>query len=82
MECLGSQTIDELGRIILPRQLRVKLGLSERDSLSFYYVDNNTAILQIAEKLQVRKCVFCGAANIVKTINDKDICGDCLEKLS
>ena len=50
MENIGTRTIDELGRIVLPSEIRVKFGWGERDKLNMYYVDNNTLMLQLVEK--------------------------------
>jgi len=50
MERIGSRTIDELGRILLPNELRAKYGWDEGDTLALYYVDENTLMLQLSEK--------------------------------
>ena len=50
MERMGSRTIDELGRILLPNELRAKYGWDAGDTLALYYVDNNTLMLQLSEK--------------------------------
>ena len=50
MERMGSRTIDELGRILLPNELRTKYGWDAGDTLALYYVDNNTLMLQLSEK--------------------------------
>jgi len=36
MERIGTRTIDELGRIVLPGELMAKLGWGEKDNLSMY----------------------------------------------
>ena len=50
MKPFGSRKIDDLGRIILPSLLRGLLNLKEGDSVAIYYVDNNTAILQVEKE--------------------------------
>lgn len=60
MERLGTRKIDELGRVVLPSELRAKFGWGEKDSLAMYYVDDNTLMIQLAEKYQRQRCVFCG----------------------
>jgi len=40
MESYSSRTIDELGRLILHKELRQKLGLSEGDKVSLKIIDN------------------------------------------
>ena len=81
MERLGTRTIDELGRVALPNEIRAKFGWSEKDSLAMYYVDGNTLMVQLAEKYQGQRCVFCGTTEAVTAIHGKDICGSCLEKI-
>jgi len=46
----GTFTIDELGRIIIPTDVRAKLGWGEKDTISFQFADNNALTLQLAEK--------------------------------
>lgn len=49
MEKIGEKTIDELGRIILPLELRKKCNWEEQDNLSIYYVDKNTVVLKLVD---------------------------------
>jgi len=79
MERIGTRTLDELGRILLPSELRAKLSWTDKDTFAMYYVDRNTIMLQLMEKQQGTKCVFCGTAEALTTINGKDICGSCSE---
>ena len=79
MENIFTRTIDELGRIIIPGEIRSKFGWGERDTLSFQCVDGNTLMLQLSEKYPGQKCVFCGATTAVATVKEKDICGGCVE---
>jgi len=46
-----------------------------------YYVDGNTLMLQLAEKYPGAKCVFCGKTEAATSIQGRDICGDCVEKV-
>lgn len=72
-----SRGIDQLGRIVLPIELRRKLGIiEERDSLEFF-VDNDSIILQKYEP----SCTFCQNARNVYSFKGKNICPDCLREL-
>ena len=71
-----TRKIDELGRIVLPIELRRKMGIAEKDSLEIY-VEGDTIILQKYEPA----CIFCGNADDIVYYNDKRICRECLEKL-
>lgn len=68
--------VDELGRVVIPIELRRTLDIAERDALEIY-VD--------AEKIILRKyepaCVFCGSAEDVVSFQGKNICQKCLMAL-
>lgn len=65
--------IDDLGRIVLPIELRRTLGISERDSLEIY-VDQNNILLKKYEPA----CIFCGSADNITVYKDKNVCAHCL----
>jgi len=50
MEKIGTRTLDELGRIVIPKEARAKLGWDEKDTIDMYYANENTLMLQLAEK--------------------------------
>ena len=50
--------VDELGRIVLPIELRRTLNINEKDSLEIF-VDNDRIVLQKYEPA----CIFCGNAD-------------------
>ncbi len=68
--------VDELGRIVLPIELRRTLGITERDSLEIY-VDGSSIIL----KKYQPACIFCNDATDVVTYKGKNICAKCLKEL-
>lgn len=68
--------VDELGRIVLPIELRRTLEIAVKDAIEIY-VEGNTVILKKYEPA----CIFCGNAKNVTTYKDKNICADCLEEL-
>ena len=65
--------VDELGRIVLPIELRRTLNIAEKDSLEIY-VEDDTIILR---KFETR-CVFCGNTKKVVEYKGKNICPDCI----
>jgi len=69
--------VDELGRVVIPIELRRTLRISERDSLEIY-VDGERIILKKYEPA----CIFCGNAEQVIHFKDKIICHPCLEELN
>lgn len=68
--------VDELGRIVLPIELRRTLDIAEKDSLEIY-VDDNKIVLKKYEP----SCVFCGSSKDVIIFKGKNICHNCLNEL-
>lgn len=66
--------VDELGRIVLPIELRRTLDIAEKDALEIY-VDGNFIILKKYEPA----CIFCGDASDIHVYHGKNICSQCLE---
>lgn len=64
--------VDELGRVVLPIELRRTLGIDEKDALEIY-VDSDKIILKKYEPA----CVFCGNAENVQNFKGKNICREC-----
>ena len=69
--------VDELGRIVLPIELRRTLDISEKDALEIY-VDGPSIILKKYEPA----CVFCGNANNVNVFKNKNVCESCKNEIS
>lgn len=68
--------VDELGRIVLPIELRRTLNIDIKDPLEIY-VDGESIML----KKYQPACVFCGNSADVKQVRGKNICAGCIEEL-
>ena len=68
--------VDELGRIVIPVELRRTLGIEIRDPLEIF-TENNTIILRKYEPA----CVFCGNSKDIISIKGRNICGECISEL-
>ena len=68
--------VDELGRIVLPKELRKTLSIDIKDSLEIY-VEGEHIIL----KKYAPSCIFCGEAKDVNNYKGKNICASCLNEL-
>lgn len=68
--------VDELGRIVLPIELRRTLDIAERDSLEIY-VDGPSIVLR---KYQPA-CIFCDDAKNVVNYKGKNVCPNCIKAL-
>jgi len=78
----ASRKIDELGRIVLPIELRRLLDWDTADSIAVILnEENNFVTLRLSEKHHGSKCTFCGATEEAIKFNDKGICNNCLAKI-
>ena len=68
--------VDELGRIVLPAEIRQSLDIQTRDALEIF-TDEDKIIL----KKYTPGCTFCNGMDNVVYFADKRICADCLEKI-
>ncbi len=68
--------VDDLGRIVLPIELRRNLGIDIKDPLEIY-VDGDFIMLKKYEPT----CVFCGSATDVINFEGKNICRNCIADL-
>ncbi|MDD4803036.1 MAG: AbrB/MazE/SpoVT family DNA-binding domain-containing protein [Syntrophomonas sp.] len=69
--------VDELGRIVIPIELRRTMGIEEKDALEIY-VDSEKIILKKYEPA----CIFCGNADGVSNYKGKNLCKSCLTELA
>ncbi len=69
--------MDDLGRIVLPAELRRQFDIAERDAVEIY-TDGDKIVL----KKFKTSCVFCDAEDDLITYQDKAICPECVKKIS
>lgn len=69
--------VDELGRIVLPIELRRTLDIAERDELEIF-MENDRIVLQKFEPA----CLFCGSSRNLVTYRGKNICQECVNKMA
>ena len=69
--------IDELGRIVLPIEIRRTMHIDVRDPMEIF-VDGNSIILKKYEQ----ECVFCGSTKKVSSFKGRCICENCRKELS
>lgn len=68
--------VDELGRIVLPIELRRTLDIAERDELEIY-MEGDSIVLQKFEP----SCVFCASSQGLLSYRGKNICQDCVRNM-
>jgi len=68
--------VDELGRLVLPIEMRRVLDIAEKDTVEIY-VEGDNIILRKFQPF----CVFCGSTENTLAYQGKHICSDCVKKL-
>lgn len=68
--------IDELGRVVLPIELRRTLDVAEHDAFEIY-VDGEAIVLRKYEPA----CIFCGSDTDVVDYRGKKICKACIREM-
>ena len=68
--------VDELGRVVLPVEMRRTLGIEERDPMEISLV-GETITLRKVQNL----CIFCGGEKDLLEYNGKCVCGDCRKEI-
>lgn len=69
--------LDELGRIVIPKELRIQFDIKEKDSVEIF-VNDSSIILKKHEK----NCLFCGSTKKLTNFKDKLICHKCMEGIT
>ena len=69
--------VDELGRVVIPIEIRTQFRISEKDPIEIY-VDGTSIVLKKYEP----NCIFCGNTKNLISYKDKLVCSKCAEKLS
>ena len=70
------RNVDELGRIVIPKEMRIKMNIRSSDPIEIY-VEGDRIILTKYEYA----CLFCGNGIELSTFKEKKICAACLEEL-
>lgn len=68
--------VDELGRIVLPIEMRRTLDIAEKDALEIY-VEGSSIIL----KKYRPSCIFCDGSKDITIFKGKNVCPKCLKEL-
>ncbi len=66
--------IDDLGRIVLPSQLRKSLDLQCGDELEVYMEENCLVLKKFSPA-----CIFCGEIRGLMSFRGKNVCGKCIQ---
>ena len=69
--------LDELGRIVIPIEIRKRFGLGEKDALEIS-VEDETILLSKPQT----SCVFCGRGADLEMYRGRSVCRSCIEELA
>ncbi len=68
--------VDDLGRIVIPMELRRTLGINVKDPMAIL-VDGDRIILQKHHDM----CSICGSPDDILEIKDRPVCADCVSQI-
>ncbi len=69
--------VDELGRVVIPIEIRNQFDIVEKDQIEVY-VDDSSIILKKYEP----NCIFCGNTENLVEYKEKLVCDKCSSQLS
>ncbi len=72
-----TRPFDALGRIVIPMEVRTSLDIKPKDRLEIF-VEGDKIIL----RKPINTCVFCENSEDLISVEDKNVCRTCLEKIS
>jgi AbrB family transcriptional regulator, transcriptional pleiotropic regulator of transition state genes len=65
--------VDELGRIVIPMELRRTLGINVKDPIAIY-TEGDRIILEKSKD----SCALCGSETDVTTVKGRAVCAKCV----
>ena len=69
--------VDDLGRIVLPIELRRTLDIAERDELEIFMEDDRIVLRKYEPA-----CVFCSSEQGLISYRGKNVCQECARKIA
>lgn len=68
--------IDDLGRVVIPKETRKVLSWNKGDSMEFYTVGDKVIIRKYE-----RSCTFCGSMDNLTEFGGQKVCGNCRDEI-
>ena len=72
-----ARKVDDLGRVVVPAELRNSFGIREGDYLDISVEDDRIILVKREDA-----CVFCRAADDLKEFRGRVICASCIGELN
>ena len=70
--------VDELGRVVVPKELRRRMGIEDDKDFFEIYMDDDSIVL----KKYQPNCIFCGNMQDLVSFNGKMVCAGCVKNLA
>ena len=71
------RNVDELGRIVIPKEMRKKMGIANGDPVEIYVEADKIILTKYNEC-----CSFCGSRDNLSDFKGKSICESCLKEIA
>lgn len=68
-----TRRLDDLGRVVIPIEIRRKLDICDRDSLEIF-TEGNSIVLKKSQT----SCIFCSNTDELTNFNGKNVCKECI----
>ena len=72
-----TRKIDDLGRIVIPIELREKLGIKKQDQLEIFISDNQIILMK-----EEKSCIFCESKKMLSKVKDRHVCENCINEMN
>lgn len=69
-----TRSLDHLGRIVIPVEIRRNFDIREEDQLEFYVEEDKIILKKFRPS-----CTFCGNDTDLTVVGEKHICRKCIE---
>lgn len=78
MRTIGTaRRIDQLGRVVVPAELRKILGIRQGDLLDIRVEEGRLVLNKIEPE-----CAICGSVDNLQSVHEKHVCKDCARELN
>lgn len=70
------RNVDELGRIVIPKEMRKKMEIESSDPVEIFVEDDRIILTKYYPS-----CLFCGGNDAVTEFKGKKVCAACIEEM-
>lgn len=75
-----TRRIDDLGRLVLPKEYRKELGVEAGGYFEIKEPENGQIVLVKVESPE-HSCIFCGSEKDLGVFYEKELCSDCINRI-